>query len=234
MRTLSESWCRSVHRSASSRPWPGALITFCGLDGSGKTTQARLLADRLRPERRTAVVRSITAAQGSDPVVRAYLDGKVAAADAEDVLTDVALLTAADRVRQFRSVIRPMLSRGDVVIVDRYVYSAYAWAVARGFHDLDWLLALNRYLPDPDLGVVLDIDPSTSVRRIVGRGDVPRWEEEDLDRLGRVRQAMLTHPWGPAATYRILDGTQPLDTLADQISDLAERVLSARQAVSHR
>jgi dTMP kinase len=200
------------------------LVSFCGLDGSGKSTQVRLLADRLRTDREVCVMRSTTPAYAADPVVRALLAGHLRPAELPSALVHIALLGAADRLRQFRTQIRPRLLDGAVVILDRYVYSGYAWALARGFTDLPWLCDLNKHLPVPQLSIVLDVAPATALRRLRARGDTPRREERDLDRVAVVRSALVSQPWGRTPGYVVLDGTEPTARLADRIAGLAAGV----------
>ncbi|WP_246281885.1 dTMP kinase [Fodinicola acaciae] len=196
------------------------LVSFCGLDGSGKTTQVRLLADRLRTAKEVCVLRSTTPAYAADPEVVRFLAGDTPDADIPGVLRHVGMLSAADRLRQFRTEVRPRLLDGCVVILDRFVFSAYAWAVARGFRDLRWLRELNRHLPTPDVSIVLDVDPLTALGRLRARGDQARWEERDLARVAAVRAALLTQPWGRTPGYWVLDGSRPAGELATEIAAL--------------
>jgi dTMP kinase len=214
-----------VTTSRDARPYQGLLIAFCGLDGSGKTTQAALTARRIADQRPTKVVRPVTAGFRRDPTVSGFLDGTMPAEERAEAVAEIALISAADRYRQLRTVIYPLLRSGTAVLTDRYVYSTYAWALARGLDDVDWLCRLNRYMPRPDLTIYLDIRPQTAVDRVRARGDRPRWEELDLARAQRARTAFLTQPWGKHEQYLCLDGELPLETVSEQVSKLVDELL---------
>jgi dTMP kinase len=206
-------------------PDAGTLIAFCGLDGSGKTTQISRLAERLRGRHRVHCTRQPTGQFRSDPVMRAFIEGRMTGRDAVEVLPEIALLAAADRFRHVRTEVMPRLRRGEVVISDRWVYTSHAYAGPRGLTDAEWIRALNRYLPAPDLTIYLDVPPEVALERIRARGDVPRWEEVDLDRMRAIRANFVNQSWGATPNYHVLDGLAPLDRLSAHIAELADGVL---------
>lgn len=211
-------------------PANGALIALCGLDGSGKTTQSRLLEKYLAAKRIVHRTRPVTAHFRDDPTLNAFLHEQLSETDMVDVVPELVLFSAMDRLRHMRTAMLPWMREGGVVISDRYVYSSYAWMVARGIPDLEWIVRLNRYLPEPQLTVYLDIPAELAVDRIRGRGDKPRWEEVDQDRMSRVREIFLSQEWGVSPNYHILDGQQPVHVLAERISRLADEALQKRDA----
>ncbi|MFG2803775.1 dTMP kinase [Streptomyces pseudovenezuelae] len=211
-------------------PPNGALIAICGLDGSGKTTQAGLLERRLAARRTVRRTRPVTAHFRDDPTLKAFLHHSLSEADMIDVVPELVLFSAMDRLRHMRTQMLPWMREGAVVVSDRYVYSSYAWMVARGIPDMDWVVQLNRYLPEPQLTVYLDIPAEVAVERIRSRGDQPRWEELDHDRMSRVRDIFLGQQWGASPNYHILDGQEPVQVLAEHIGRLAEEVLDKRDA----
>ena len=186
------------------------FITFEGLDGSGKTTQTRLLAENLREAGREVVE---TREPGGTPLgekVREVLLGEDEIAPWAE-----AALFAAARAELVDRVIVPALDRGADVVCDRYVDSSLAYqGIAR---DLGVDRVLNLNLPAirdvlPDRTFLLLIDPEESARRIGDATD--RIEREDDGFRGKV-----------AAAYRVLaatfpqriepvDGTQPPDEIA--------------------
>jgi dTMP kinase len=184
----------------------GPLIAVCGIDGAGKTTQIARIASYLG-ERFPDVVttRQPTDLYRQDPIVRAALNLDVTP---ESVAEELALFSAFDRIRHVREEIIPVLQRGGAVISDRYVYSAFAYFLARGISDIEWLKQINRAAPVPDVTLYIDVDPEQAIRRILQRdGSSRKREEIDLDRMNRVRSAFVEQPWGKRAEYYRIDGT---------------------------
>ena len=219
--------------AAFQLPDNGALIAFCGLDGCGKTTQLRLLAARLGATRTVHCTRQPTTAFRADPVMRAYIDARPDAPDPVEVLPEIALLAAADRFRHLRTEVMPHLRAGEIVLSDRYVFTCFAYSKARGFHDLPWVEQLNKFTPMPDLTLYIDVPPEVALERIMMRGDLPRREELQADKMAMVREAFLTQPWGRVDGYHVLDGTQPPEELAAQVAALADEML-ARKGIAAR
>ncbi len=164
----------------------GRFITLEGVDGCGKSTQARLLADALRRGGRTAIE---TREPGGTPLgegIRALLldDGPV------DPMSE-ALLFAAARAQHVRELIRPARHRGEWIVCDRFVDSSLAYqGVARGL-GIDVIEAINRPAVDgmlPDLTILLTVPVEvTSERRRDERSD--RIESEGLTFQRRVAAA---------------------------------------------
>jgi dTMP kinase len=132
----------------------GQLITFSGIDGSGKTTQINLLYNYLvRLGKDPIILKQPTDWYLQHPTVRMRIDNN----DQNTDLHFLALFSAADRCYQQSIDIAPRLSEGLTVIMDRYVYSAYAYFSARGLHDHCWLETINKFSLEPDLALYLDI-----------------------------------------------------------------------------
>ena len=206
-------------------PYSGVLIAVCGLDGSGKTTQVNLLAEQLRTVGPVSVLRPATDAIRFDQALVDYRNGRLPPDEAHDMVVEMPLMAAADIFRQMRTTILPRLQAGDFVICDRYVYTSYARAHARGFHDQEWLSALNRYLPVPNLTLYLDVRPEVAVNRVLARTKAPKWEETDLDRVSGARSAFLEQPWGRRDTYRVVDAERPAEEIAEQVREIVATTL---------
>ena len=160
----------------------GLLIAFEGLDQSGKQTQAELLRDRLAGARR--LVRLL-----SFPAYDTSIGGEIERAlrgDREYGPDVMQLLYIANRY-EWKPQMERELERGTVVICDRYLASSVAYGEAQGL-DPDWLLEMQKYLPQPDVTILLDIDPEVSARRKTAERD--RYER-DLALLDRVRSSYL-------------------------------------------
>ena len=121
--------------------YPGLLITFCGLDGCGKSTmlarlEKQLLACGITPE----ITRQPTGAVRESDIFRTYMDSPdVSAYD----YRSLSLLAASDRVQHSNKYILPLLLAGKVVLSDRYFYSCLANLRARGFHEEEWIYEVS-------------------------------------------------------------------------------------------
>ncbi len=193
----------------------GVLIAFEGLDQSGKETQAQLLRDRLRQDGNKSRVVSFPDYGTSigEEIARA-LQGE------RDYPSDVMqLLYVANRYER-RSDLERWLTGGLVIICDRYVASSIAYGTAQ---DLDpaWLTDIQRFLPEPNLTVLLDIMPETAARRkAVGRDRY----ERDLALLDRVRKSYLEQL---QETWVRVDGEQSKEDVAEEVfSSVALRLAS--------
>jgi dTMP kinase len=157
----------------------GKLIAIEGIDQAGKRTQAHLLATKFRRMGRPVSVWSFP--DYRTPVgkqLRAYLKRRIRL----DPHT-VHLLYAANKW-EVADKLTNRLEHGDVVIVNRYTPSNLVYGVAHGLPH-DWLASLEEQLPKPDVVVVLDVSPRTSLRRKHRGRDV---HESDLQYLSRVRR----------------------------------------------
>lgn len=145
----------------------GLLITFCGLDGCGKSTQIRRLMEWLEdmdiPVRLT---KQPTDFVRKSEIFRSYMDQPN---HDEFDYRSLSLLCASDRVQHSNRVIRPMLEAGETVISDRYFYSCLANLRARGYRRDLWIYEVVRSIPKPDLAFFLDVDVDTAVRRVRSR-----------------------------------------------------------------
>ena len=148
-------------------PAPGLLITFCGLDGCGKSTMIHLLhrfldsmgQDILLTKQPTDFVRR------SD-IFRAYMDQPDH--DAYDYRS-LSLLSASDRVQHTNRVIRPAVEAGMTVVSDRYFYSCLANLRARGYRKDTWIYEIAESILAPDLSFFLDVPVDTAIQRVRSR-----------------------------------------------------------------
>lgn len=181
----------------------GALIAFEGLDQSGKQTQAERLADWCRTSGRTVHLVSFPDYATSIGIeIGAALRGE------RDYGPDVLQLLYVANRHEYRPRIEAWLAAGDVVIADRYLASSAAYGAAQGLA-VDWLLDIQRLLPTPDVTLLLDITPETSLsRKRVARDRF----EQDLPLLGRVRAVYLD--LAARLGWTRLDGTAAPDAVA--------------------
>ena len=189
------------------------FVTFEGLDGSGKTTQLRLLADRLTAEGRDVVVtREPGGTELGEAVRDLVLHGGNVAPWAE------AALYAASRAQHVEEVIRPALARGAVMLCDRYVDSSVAYqGVARGL-GLERVLDLNLAAVGgllPDLTLLLEMDATVADMRMTGKRD--RLEREDASFHARAAAGYRELAARFPERIVVLDATLPPAELAERI-----------------
>jgi dTMP kinase len=189
------------------------FVTFEGLDGSGKSTQAELLRAHLAAEGEDVVAtREPGGTELGERVRDLVLHGGHVAPWAE------ALLYAAARAQHVEEVIRPALARGASVICDRYVDSSVAYqGVARGL-GLDRIRDLNLIAVgglEPDRTFLLLLDPADVPSRLPGEHD--RLEREDRAFHARVDEGYRELARRFPERIVILDGAKPADELAEEV-----------------
>jgi dTMP kinase len=192
----------------------GFLVVFEGLDQSGKQTQAERLKAEVERRGRTAVILDFPSYE--TPIgkeIGAGLQGQ------RDYGPDVMqLLYVANRYEK-KPEIQKLLSGGTVVICDRYLASSVAYGEAFGL-DGAWLHDIQRYLPQPDVTILLDIAPETAAGRKTSNRDK---YERDLALLSRVRDSYRAQ--AQAKGWIRLEGDRPKDAVAaDVLSAIAPRL----------
>ena len=199
------------------------LIVFCGIDGSGKTTQLMELKNRLTElGRRVYVTKQPTDWYRVDRRVRDFLCGKLE--ETPELMNELVLLSAADRCRQQNNELIPKQNDGFIVLCDRYVYTAYSYFLARGVSDIDWLKEVNRCMRIPDITFYIDVPGMVAYDRILKRdGESAKREEKDEKRLNLIRENFLSKPWGDVENYYILDGTKPAGVIADEVFEVVTK-----------
>ncbi|BDZ37490.1 dTMP kinase [Microbacterium suwonense] len=192
----------------------GIWITLEGGDGSGKSTQAGLLAEWLEGRGRTTLR---TREPGGSEV--GVLIRDIVLHHRGDIAPRAeALLYAADRAHHVATVVRPALERGDVVIQDRYLDSSVAYQGAGRVLDPDEVRNLSLWAAEdalPDVTVLLDIDPSDARRRL-DAADKPfdRLEAEREEFHARVREAYLQLAHAEPGRFLVVDATADPDDIA--------------------
>lgn len=204
----------------------GAFISFEGIDGSGKSTQARLLADHLRAAGRAVVLtREPGGSPGAEEIRALVLQGDPDRWSAE---TELLLFTAARRDHLERT-IRPALEAGKVVICDRFADSTRMYqGLSRGDlrHAVDKLHALM-IGREPDLTLLIDMDPATGLARAKGRnGAEERFEDFGTGLQEKMRAGFLGLAQEFPERVRVVDGARGVETVARDVAALVDAHLS--------
>lgn len=142
---------------------PGFLITFCGLDGCGKTTMMKKLIVDLEKEHNVFVTKQPTNAVRNSEIFRTYMD--CPNHDAFDYRS-LSLLAASDRLQHVNKVIEPEMQHGRIVLSDRYFYSCLSNLRARGFENDEWIYEIAESVIKPDLAFFFDVPVEEAVARV--------------------------------------------------------------------
>ncbi len=180
------------------------FISFEGIDGSGKTTQARLVYESLRKGRKCILTREPT--QGD---IGNFLKKLIRRKKINPMA--VQLLFAADRSFHIENLIKPRISQGYTVITDRYYFSTIAYGKASGL-DEKWLYLVNGRFLKPDMTFIFDIDPKTAMKRIgQRRKNTAYFEQLKFLRNTRSIYRKLAKRHG----CYLIDGSQDIETIKE-------------------
>ena len=163
----------------------GLFIVIEGIDGTGKSTQAKLLGDWFISQGREVVLsREPTAGPWGKKVRESAATGRLSPEEELQYFLN-------DRRQHVEELIAPSLAAGKVVILDRYYFSTMAYQGARGFDPLEIRRKNEEFAPVPDLLLIMDLDVDTALERIGTRGDTAN-EFEQRDNLERCRAIFLS------------------------------------------
>ena len=204
----------------------GLFLSFEGIDGSGKSTQARRLADTLRSlGHSVTLTREPGGSPGAEEIRRLVLEGDPDRWSAE---TEILLFTAARRDHLERT-IRPAVARGEIVITDRFADSTRIFqGITRGdlsatvdrLHDL--MIGV-----EPDVTLLFDLDPAKGLARAAARaGAEMRFEDMGLTFQEKARAGFLALA-ARHARFRVIDADGDADTVARRVWQTIEPTLTA-------
>lgn len=204
-------------------PERGVFVCLEGGEGSGKSTQSRLLREALSAAGYTVV---LTFEPGDTAVGRELR--RIVLSPETGALADKteALLYAADKAEHVETLVRPALARGEVVVTDRYVDSTLAYQGAGRSLDVAEVERVARWATGdlrPHLTVVLDLEPSAGLGRFEGRD---RIEGESLEFHERVREAFLAMAAADPEHYLVLDARAPIEEIAAAVRARVEPLLA--------
>jgi len=161
----------------------GKFIVIEGLDGSGKTTQAKLIAARLSRSHN-----AIYTAEPSQGKIGTYIREACLYGENRLLNTVEALLFAADRIEHVEHEIKPALAKGRLVLSDRYVYSSLAYQGSAGLSTA-WISEINKHALKPDFAIFIDVLPEDVLQRLRRRRSVM----ENLETQRKVREIYMQY-----------------------------------------
>jgi len=194
----------------------GAFIVIEGLDGSGKTTQTKLLVAKLRRH-----YNAVYTTEPSKGKIGKFIRSHVLYGDRRFPTAVEALLFAADRLEHIQNEVLPAIAEGQVVISDRYFYSSLAYQGSAGL-SLDWIKTINQNALKPDLAIFIDVEPEAVETRLKRRKSVM----ENMETQRKVRQ--IYQYFIEKGELVKVDGNQPKALVAAEILDHVLPFLQSR------
>lgn len=205
----------------------GCFITFEGIDGSGKSTQARLLADHLKAQGREVVLtREPGGSAGAEEIRALVLQGEPDRWSAE---TEILLFTAARRDHLERTIL-PAIKAGKVVICDRFadstrMYQGLSRGDLRGTVDQLHSLMIGR---EPDMTILIDMDSDTGLSRALSRQGVEeRFETFGSKLQAQMRAGFLSLAKEFADRFVVIDGARGIDAVSVDVRKAVDDHLAA-------
>ena len=183
----------------------GVFICVEGLDGCGKTTQAKLLVKKLQKS-----YKAVYTAEPSRGKIGVFIRKRCLYGEKRLSSVAEALLFAADRVEHVENEILPAVGKGQLVVSDRYVYSSLAYQGAGGL-SLEWIEKINEHALRPDIAVFIDVDPKVVMQRLKPKKSVM----ENLETQQKVREIYLKFVAKGELTR--IDGDKPEKEVADAL-----------------
>ena len=206
----------------------GALVSIEGIDGAGKSTQARALAEHLQKSGLDPVLtREPGGAPGAEDIRRLLVEGDPDRWSAE---TEILLFTAARR-DHLENRILPALASGQIVITDRFADSTrvYQGAVRASLRDMVDELHRTAIAVEPDLTLIIDMDPEIALARGLSRGSgEDRFEDMGLDFQKALRGGFLKLAEEFPRRCRVIDGNRDPDAIAADLAAVTDAWLDGR------
>jgi dTMP kinase len=200
----------------------GKLIVFEGIDGCGKSTQIKMLAEALRAKGREVAVTAEPTETETGKMLRRALSGAMPATPCQ-----MAAMFTLDRIvhNTAEGGIRDTLQKGADMLSDRYYYSSLAYQGS--LCDYEWVKGMNVNCPDirrPDLCIFLDISPKEALTRIGKRGEAKEIYEKE-DTLTTFRDTFLRVFQALGDNVAVIDASGTPEEVAARVLAAAEKIL---------
>jgi dTMP kinase len=200
----------------------GLFITVEGGEGVGKSTNMAFLERALRGH---GIALDVTREPGGTPLAESLRDLLVAVRDEQvDARAELLLIFAA-RAQHLYQRIEPALAAGTWVLCDRFTDATYAYQCGGRGLDAHLVQQLEQMVQGelrPDCTILLDAPVATGLERARDRGELDRFEQEDLDFFERVRSTYLSLASEGSGRYRVVDAERPLDEVQAELEAICD------------
>ena len=201
---------------------PNRFIVLEGIDASGKSTQCRMLSDKLNRKN----IPFVSLREPGDTKIAELIRGWLSQKSDIHPATELFLLEAA-RSSLIHQKIIPALESDKLVILDRFIYSTLAYqGYARGI-DKSFITEINEFATlglSPKKIFLLDIEPNKSVERLLIKKK-DRWESEDASFHEKVRNGYLDLAQNDPSIWEVVDASRPVEQIHNQIWGYVESII---------
>jgi dTMP kinase len=189
----------------------GRFIVIEGLDGSGKSTQIRHLAEFLRAEGKQVIETFEPTNEGIGKEIRIILKERRMIDP-----TEFQMLYVKDREEHVREVIKPALTQGKIILCDRYMVSTLAFGSIGGAN-LAKLRDANKEFPVPELTIFIDVAPEECMKRIGKRGEAELFEKEEKLKIARETYLRVGKEY---PGFEVVDGNRGVEEIFEDLKKL--------------
>ena len=200
------------------------LITLEGIEGSGKTSSLKSITDLLDKKNISYVVTREPGGSSIGKELRAILLDPETEISPEVEL----LLMLSDRKDHVEKVILPNLEKGNWVVSDRFMDSSIAYQGGGRQLGKKLIISLSEYLnlPQPDLTLLFDLPVETSLSRVKARGELDRFEKEELEFHKRIRNTYLDLAKNNSNRIKIIDSSQKIESMLNNVKQAIEKLFN--------
>ena len=191
----------------------GAFIVLEGLDGSGKTTQAKLLTAKLRRK-----YKAMYTAEPSHGRIGKFIRNRCLYGEERLSTAVEALLFAADRVDHVENEIKPAIANDRLVICDRYLYSSLAYQGSSNL-SVEWIAEINKHALKPDFAVFIDVAPEKVLKRLSRKKSIM----EKLETQLKVREIYLRYVMN--GELALINGDKSLEEVRNELAEVVLKFL---------
>ena len=200
------------------------FITLEGIEGSGKTSSIKSITDLLDKRNISYIVTREPGGSSIGKELRAILLHPDTEISPEVEL----MLMLSDRKDHVEKIILPNLEKGNWVVSDRFMDSSIAYQGGGRQLGKKLIISLSEYLnlPQPDLTLLFDLPVETSLSRVKARGDLDRFEKEEIEFHKRIRNTYLDLATNNSNRIKIIDSSQKIESMLNNVKQAIEKLFN--------